>query len=387
MTSRTLYPLSTWAVWVLWVPLSLIVLGGVLVAITDDDMLLFDNPDLWWMGGVGLPAGLMAVYGVARRRRAMLRFASVELAPMLAAGISPVRQAIRASLIVVAVLFVAAALIGPRWGAHLDKQTVYGVDIVVALDVSRSMLARDVEPNRLLQAKQEIRRQLTERAVFQRANRLALLAFAGSTSLRLPLTADHLAFRSKLAEVAIGSAPRGGTAIAEAIRASTDLFARSPEEATKIILLFTDGEDHEGGPIEAARVAFEEHSIRTFTIGVGDRARTVGVRVPISADERRPLLYDGQIVFSKLDVPGMQQISEAGGGQFVLVDNLHRLVDAIAGMHKTRLASEERMQRKPRYQWFVALALLLLGLETIVNERRTAVGDVPQHAWRPEVQP
>jgi Ca-activated chloride channel family protein len=341
MTPRTLYPLSTWTVWVLWVPLLLIVLWGVLVAITDDDTLLFDNPGLWWMGAVGLLAGLMTLYGVARRRRAMMRFASAELLPMLAARISPVRQAIRASLIVVAVLFVTVALTGPRWGVHLDKQTVYGVDVVVALDVSRSMLARDAEPNRLLQAKQEIRRQLTERAVFRRANRLALLAFAGSTSLRLPLTTDHSAFRSKLAEVATESAPRGGTAIAEAIRASTDLFARSPEEATKIILLFTDGEDHEGGPVEAARAAFEEHRIRTFAIGVGDPVRTVGVQVPISADDRKPLLYDGQIVFSKLDVSGLQQISEAGGGQFVLVDDLHRLVDG-AGNDRQRAANGGR---------------------------------------------
>ncbi len=225
MNPRPLYPLTTHASWALALPLALIVLGVVLVAMTDAGELLFDNPHLWWLGG-GVPvAGLLVLYGVVRRRRALERFASVELAPLLALRISPLRQALRAGLIVIAILMIAAAVIGPRWGIYLEKQKVHGVDIVVALDVSRSMLAQDVAPNRLERAKREIRQQLVERAPFQHTNRLALLAFAGSTSLRLPLTTDHISFRSKLQALGVGSAPLGGTAIAEAIRAAGDLFA------------------------------------------------------------------------------------------------------------------------------------------------------------------
>ncbi len=257
MIHSPLYPLMTWAVWVLLLPVALIALAFVLVATTAADTLLFDNPHLWWLACAVPLAGLVVLYGAVRRGRAMERFASARLAPLLAARMSPLRQAMRAALIVVAILMIVVAVIGPRWGIYLEKQRVYGVDMVVALDVSRSMLARDVEPSRLARAKREIRQQLTERAVLGHTNRLALLAFAGSTSLRLPLTTDHVAFRSKLEAIRVGSAPRGGTAIAEAIRASTDLFAKSPKEATKIILLFTDGEDHQGGPAQAARVAFE----------------------------------------------------------------------------------------------------------------------------------
>jgi Ca-activated chloride channel family protein len=383
MNRRALYPLSTWLLWVVALPLALIAIGFATVVTSDAESLLFDGANLWWLGGAGPAAGLIILYGVLRRRRALQRFASAELAPLLARRISPLRQAVRAGLVVAAILMVVAGLIGPRWGIYLEKQKVYGVDIVVALDVSRSMLAEDVQPNRLERAKREIRQQLTERAVFQHTNRLALLAFAGSTSLRLPLTTDHLAFRSKLELTNVGAAPRGGTAISQAIRSAIDLFAKSPEQATKIILLFTDGEDHEGGPAEAAREAFEEHNIRTFTIGLGDPARTVGVQVPAGAgDGRKPLLYDGQIVFSKLDVTGLRQIAEAGGGRFAPIRDLHSLVDAIAGMRRTELSSEERVRHKPQYQWFLAAALILLGLESLISERRASIENLPQRTWQ-----
>ena len=385
MTRRVLYPLSTWIAWALLLPLVLMTLGFVVVATTDAHTLLLDNPHLWWLGGAGPLAGLLVLYGVARRRGALERFTSAELAPLLAARTSPSRQALRASLVVTGVLLIVAAVIGPRWGMHLEKQKVRGVDIVVALDVSRSMLAEDVQPNRLQRARRDIRQQLTERAVFQHAHRLALVAFAGSTSLKAPLTTDHISFRSKLEAIIVGSAPRGGTAIAQVIRSATDLFAKSPQEATKVILLFSDGEDHEGGPVEAAKIALEEHGIRTFTIGVGDPARTVGVQVPVGEDgTRKPLLYDGQIVFSKLDVAGLQQIADAGGGRFAVIHDLHRLVEAIAGMRKAELATEERIRHKPRYQWFLAVALVLLGLETMISERRSSVADLPQRVWQQE---
>lgn len=385
MIRGPIYPRSIWLTWVLFLPLGLIALGFVLVATSDAETLLFDRPDLWWMGAAGPLSALIILYGVARRRRALERFASPDLSSMLTQRLSPTRQAIRSALMVVAILMIVAAIIGPRWGTYLEKQRVYGVDIVVALDVSRSMLARDVKPNRIERAKQEIRQQLTERAVFQRTHRLALMAFAGSTSLRQPLTTDHLSFRTKLEAVDVGSAPRGGTALGEAIQSATDLFVRSPEEATKIILLFTDGEDHEGQPIEAARVAWDEHGIRTFAIGVGDPASTVGAQVPIGDGSNRPLLYEGQIVFSKLDVSGLQRIADAGGGRFASIHDLYRLVDAVDDMHMTLLSSEDRVRHKPQYQWFVAVALLLLALETLINDRSPTAANAPVRVWQQEM--
>jgi Ca-activated chloride channel family protein len=374
-----------WLTWALIIPVGLIVPGFVVVASTSADTLLFDNPHLWWLAGAGPLAAVIVLYGVTRRQRALECFASARLAPLLANCLSPSREAFRAGLLVVAILMVVAGIIGPRWGTHFEAQSVSGIDIVVALDVSRSMQAEDVAPNRLRNAKREIEQQLIDRDVFRRTNRLALMAFAGSTSLKQPLTTDHLAFCTKLDLLDVGHAPRGGTAVAKAIESATDLFGKSPAEATKIILLVTDGEDHEGNPVEAARIAYEEHGIRTFTVAVGDPARTVGARIPVSEGGRqKPLLYNGQIVFSKVDVAGLHRIAEAGGGQFARVTGFKRRVDAIAVLRKTELSNETRLRHKPRYQWMIALALVLLGLEMIIREGSTTREVAPRRLWQLE---
>ena len=367
-------------------PLAFLAVGVALVGLADIGSLPFDNPELWWLLGVAPMAGLLFLYGRARRRRALHRFTSVALAPILAAGISPARQAMRAGLVVLAILLSIVALIGPRWGMYLEKQRVHGIDVVVALDVSRSMLADDVKPNRLEYAKRIIRQQLVERAVFQRSNRLALLAFAGSTSLKAPLTTDHLNFQTRLESLQVGAAPRGGTAIGQAIDAAADLLSPSPEEAVKIIMIFTDGEDHEGGPVEAAKQVAEEQGIKVFTIGVGDPSRTVGVQLPTTTSaDRRPMLHQGQIVFSKLNVAALQEIAQAGGGRYAALEDLRLLVDAVAGMKSAELTTEERRRHKPQYQWFVAAALVLIGLETLISERRRSAEGPPQRAWRQEM--
>jgi Ca-activated chloride channel family protein len=284
---------------------------------------------------------------------------------------------------VMALAFIVAAILGPRWGTYLEKQKAYGVDIVVAVDVSRSMLAADVTPNRLERAKRELRQQLVERGVFQQGSRLALLAFAGTTSLKVPLTTDHLAFQKKLDALNVGSVPRGGTAIGEAIRSASDLLSKSPEHATKIIMVVTDGEDHEGGPVEAAETAKKEQNINVFCIGVGDTNRTAGAEVP-GSQGGKPLLYDGQIVFSKLDVDGLRKISIAGGGAYASLDELPRLVTRIASMKKSELSVEERVRHKPQYQWFLAAGMILLAIETMLREIRSVAADEPSRVWQLE---
>ncbi len=386
MKLRAVHPIWPMVSWALIVPMLMLVVCIFLVVATDIGSLPFDNGQLWWLGaGVPLASGCW-MYGYLRKRRALERFVSAELAPLLAQRVSPSRQAIRAGLMVTGVLMVVAAIIGPRWGLYLEKQKINGVDVVVALDVSRSMLAQDVKPDRLTQAKIQIRQQLTERPVFRHANRLGLIAFAGSTSLRVPLTSDHLAFRTQLDNLGYGSAPGGGTAIGKAIDHATDLFANSPASATKIVLLFTDGEDHEGGPVEAAKQAYESQGIRVFTIGVGDANSSAGVQVPSGGSaQNKPLLHDGQIVFSKLDVASLKKIGQAGGGQYAPLDQLHAVVSNIAGMWQAELSTEQRERHRPRYQWFIAIALLLLGMNTIIGHGGRSQDQSITRVWQQEL--
>ncbi len=386
MKRRKLYSMRLWATAVLAVPMGLGVLAVVVATTADPSALAFDNAHLWWLGAAAPLAGLVALIGAARRCRSLQRFASAELAPLLCDRVSPPRQAVRGMLLIVAILFVICAIIGPRWGMYLEKQKLRGVDIVVALDVSRSMLARDLDPNRIERAKLELRQQLTERGAFQGANRLALLAFAGGTSLRMPLTSDHAAFRTKLEQLRVSSVPRGGTHIAKAVDAATDLFAASPPDATRLILLVTDGENHEGDAVEAALSAYKEKGIRVYGVGVGDPASTAGAQVPFGdAPGAQPLLHDGQIVFSKVDVPGLRALAEAGGGEYAPVESLNRLVDKISNMRGTELTTEERMRRQPQYQWFLAIALILLMMETVMRESRPVAGNAPLRIWQQEV--
>lgn len=386
MSRQAIYSIRAWLVFGLMLPAALVLLGVGVLALTESGEVPFDNPDLWWLVAAVPFAGLLQLFSVWRKRRGMDRFMSRQVAPLLADRVSLGKQACKTGLLVCSVVFLIAAILGPRWGIYLEKEKVRGVDIVAALDVSRSMLANDVKPNRLRKAKELMRQQLTERAVFQGAHRLGLLAFAGSASVRLPLTTDHLAFRSKLDSLRVGGVSRGGTDIGAAIVRATDLFAKSPEQATKIILLFTDGEDLEGRGAEAARQAYEEYGIQVFAIGIGDPTLTAGARVPSGQTGKdKPLLHDGQIVFSKVDTAGLRAIAETSGGRFAMLDDLSVLVDYIANMRGMELSAEERMRHKPRYQWLLLAALILLGTESLLGERKASVVDQPKRIWQQEV--
>ncbi|RJP36525.1 MAG: VWA domain-containing protein [Phycisphaerales bacterium] len=374
MIRGAVYPWTNWLTWVLALPCAAALACVALWAFTGIGDLAYDGLTFWWvLAGVPL-VGLVALWDVSRRRRAVSRFADA-LAPALATQVQPGRQVARATLATFAVLCLALAIIGPRWGTYFEKLEAFGVDIVVALDVSRSMLAEDVRPNRLTRAKQEI-----TRLTFTPSNRLGLLAFAGAASVKTPLTLDHAFFTNALDRIDVDSAPRGGTAIAEAIYTAEEFFAASPPNATRIILVLTDGEDHEGDPVLAAKDVWENSRAHVFVVGVGDPTLPAGATVP-SRPGGPPMTYEGQIVYSKLDVEGMTQIAEVGKGMYVPVEAFRAVVDRIAQMDKEKLTGEERKRQRPRYQVFLAMALAALTLESLIAERRRKLVDVPVRLW------
>lgn len=377
------FSIAGWIVVAVVVPIAIIVAGLLIVVSTDRAALAFDGASYWWVGALIPVVGALMVLGAVGQRRALMRFAGSELIPLLCAGMRPGRKLLRCGLMVCALVFLAAAILGPRWGMYLDKQKIRGVDIVVALDVSRSMLAKDVAPNRIERAKLELKQQLTERGVFRGANRLGLIAFAGATSLRLPLTTDHAAFRNKLDQLAVGSVPRGGTAVAKALDAASDLFAISPADATKIILLVTDGEDHEGAPVETARALFQEQGIRVYTVAAGDPASAVGAQVPMNEKPGAPpLLFENQIVFSKVSDEALKAIASATEGEYVPLESFSRMVARMAALEGKELGTEERMRHRPQYQWFATICLVLLLVESVVRETSSRADDDSARTWQ-----
>src|SRR6266446_738294 len=223
----------------------------------------FANPRILWLLLV-LPPALIAFFWWAGRKRQTLltQFIQARLLPALTVGISARRQRLRATGLVLAVVCLIVALARPQWGFDWEETKQRGLDIVVAIDTSKSMLAEDIAPNRLARAK------LAALDLMQQAksDRLGLVAFAGSAFLQCPLTIDETAFRQSLESLDVNIIPQGGTALAEAI--DTALAAFKEGDNYKALVLLTDGEDHDSGALEAAKKAAAA-DMHIFPVGIG----------------------------------------------------------------------------------------------------------------------
>ncbi|MHC4235134.1 MAG: vWA domain-containing protein, partial [Planctomycetota bacterium] len=257
--------------------------------------------------------GLVYWYGFSRKRRALGRFATANLLGHLMPGVSVGRQVFKAALVLAVIALLVVALSGPRWGERAVEVYRPGVDVMVVLDVSRSMLADDCRPNRLEKARQYINDLLEVLP----GDRIGLVSFAGKAVLSCPLTPNYGWFRMALEEVDPRLAPRGGSNLAEAVR----LAARKLGERTgdhKAILLITDGEDQDSDPQYAARYAFEDDNVRTFAIGLGDAVS--GRRIPMEAEGGSSYVKeeDGSEHYSRMNATILESIAHAGGEGFAV---------------------------------------------------------------------
>jgi Ca-activated chloride channel family protein len=317
----------------------------------------------------------LAAYGFARKRMAMARFASADLLSSLSPRVSPARQRLKSVYMIVGLVFIVAGLMGPRWGEELREFRRKGIDIMVCLDVSRSMLAGDIVPNRLDRAKADIRDLLS----ILPGDRIGLIAFAGKAELKCPLTIDYGFYRLVLDEIDTSSVAVGGSLIGDAIRLASSSFTDQVKNH-KVILVITDGEDHESFPTGAAGDAYEEHGIRVFTIGLGDAA--AGQRIPVNGPDGQTafLQYEGQEVWSKLDPEMLTRMAVVGGGAYVPAGTRNIDIEGIYNEHIATLDEREfeaatKVGQVPRFQWFVAAALVILLLETLTAEWRPVHGE------------
>jgi Ca-activated chloride channel family protein len=324
----------------------------------------------WLLAAVAATIALVLFWrrADASRRAALRRFASPRLLDDLTASVSARRRSLKRALVVAGVLLAGLALAGPQYGFTWEETQRRGIDVLVALDTSRSMLAQDVAPNRLERAKLAVRDLVDKLG----SDRVGLIAFAGSAFLQCPLTLDHAAFLESLDALQPGVIPTPGSDLASALRTAEQALA-TEQRNVKLLVLFSDGEDLGGGAIEAAKHAAEQ-GIRVFTVGVGS---DTGELIPVpSANGGTEFLKDpqGQYVKSKLDAETLRQVADLTGGFYEPLgrrgEGVAAIYDrALAPLPKEELAS--RMRRVPieRFQWPLAVALLCLALEPIVRER------------------
>lgn len=325
-------------------------------------------PTLLWLFALVPAAVAFFFWALRRRRRALQRFAEARLLPTLTPDLDERRQRWRAAMIVLVLALLVLALAGPKWGFHWEEVHREGIDVVVAIDTSRSMLAEDVKPNRLERAKLAI-----EDLVKQlRGDRIGLVAFAGSAFVQCPLTLDYQAFAESLHAINIGIIPKGGTALAEAITTGIEAFEGHEGKHTALVLI-TDGEDHEGKFEDAAQKAAEK-GIKIYTIGIGT---TDGDLIPLTVNGQQMFLKDrrGQVVKSRLDDEALKKIATTTGGVYVHAAGPNLGLDVVyndylAKLERRELKSTMERRFEERFQIPLLLAVVLLVVECLVGERR-----------------
>ena len=324
---------------------------------------------LWFLFSVPVVVALF-VWALRLRRRALEQFAESHLLPILTPNVDYRRQYWRAGLLATALAFLIIAVAGPRWGFQWEEVRREGVDIVIALDTSRSMLTTDVKPSRLERAKLALQ-ELVQKL---QGDRIGLIAFAGSAFIQCPLTLDYGAFLESLRATSVGIIPKGGTALDEAIRTGLAAFENHPSKHHALIII-TDGEDH-AGQVQAASQLAAEKGIKVYTIGVGTPE---GELIPLTVDGRRAFLKDrqGQVVKSRLDTEILQDIAITTGGAYVYDSSPSLGLDEvytryISQLEKRELTSTLERRYEDRFQLPLALGLILLALEPFIRDQRRA---------------
>lgn len=324
--------------------------------------MIFEHPQILWLLLV-LPAVLVLFFwwGERAKQKLLAQFIEARLLTQLTVGISPGRRKLRYSLVILAVACLIIAMARPQRGFDLQEVAQRGLDIMVAVDTSKSMLATDIAPNRLARAKLAAL-ELMQRAV---TDRIGLVAFAGDAFLECPLTIDNTAFQQSVQALDVNSIPQGGTALAAAI--NTSLAAFKEKDHYKALVLFTDGEDNDEGALAAAQNAAKE-GLKIFTIGIGTTEGEL-LNPDLVRDEQ------GNVVKSHLNEALLQQIATATGGFYLPLRGANTM-DTLYERGLAPLPKSEGMEKLVRryheqFQWPLGAAILLLLAEMFLPERRS----------------
>jgi Ca-activated chloride channel homolog len=314
---------------------------------------------------------LMTLLFIILRRnakKAFNRFGDPDLLINLIPEYSASRPILKFILLSIALIFLVLGIAGPQFGSKLTEVKKKGIEVIIALDVSNSMLATDIQPSRLERAKQSI-----AKLVDQMSNdKIGMVVFAGDAYTQLPITTDYVSAKVFLDAIHTDMVPIQGTAIGKAIDLAANSF--SPDEKSKkAIILITDGENFEDDAPKAANSAAEK-GIVVHAIGIG---LPQGAPLPIPGNYGQQNFRkdkDGNIVISKLNESLLQQVSSAGGGIYVRANNtsigLNTIMEALDKLQKTEIESKIYSDYDDRFQYFFAIALILFFVEVLILDRK-----------------
>ena len=315
-----------------------------------------------------IPLIFFMVWGMRKKHQLIQKFCgNLLLSRLVHPGVEKRYQS-KTIFIVLAVFFLIFSLTQPRWGYHWEDLHQRGVDVIVALDVSSSMLAEDIKPNRLERAK----RKITDLLNMLEGDRIGLVAFAGTSFVQCPLTLDYSAARIFLSAIDTQLIPLQGTAIGNAIETSAKAF-QTKEKKSKALILITDGEDQTGKALSAAKSAGSQ-GVKIYTIGIGGE---IGAPLPdLTGNGGYRKTKQGEVILSRLDENTLQQIALETGGSYVRsvtgdIDLKIIYQDQIKkNIEKKELKSERRKIWQERFQWFIFIALIFLFIETFLIEKK-----------------
>lgn len=332
-------------------------------------MLRFQHIE-WFWALIVIPIIYLLHLFVKRWKKEKRReYSDLELIPLMIPAISKGKPFIKLVLYSTAILLLIIAIANPQMGTKLEEVKREGIDIVVAMDVSNSMLAEDLQPNRLERAKRSM-----EQFIERLANdRIGIVVFAGQAYNQLPITTDYAAAKLFLSTISTGTVPVQGTAIGRAIELGMKSF-NFEDSRNKALVIITDGENHEDDAIKAASDAASK-GVFVYTVGMGSQG---GAPIPVESRGQKNYRSDsqGNTVVSKLNEDMLKEIASAGDGIYVRANNsggaMRKIHEEINKLEKSEFESKRFTDFEDRFQPFITLCILLLLLEFMIDERKSS---------------
>lgn len=329
-------------------------------------MFRFENPDILYLLAIIPVLAVLYYFSTWRKRHRLRQYGDMELLQGLMVDVAVWRPQLKLWLALLALACIIIAFARPQYGSKIDTVERKGIEAIIAIDVSNSMLAEDVRPSRMEKAKMLFSNMVDE----MKDDQVGIVVFAGDAFVQLPITNDYVSAKMFLDQIDPSMIRQQGTDIAAALKLARQSFTQR-KNVSRAIFVITDGEDNEGGAVEAAKEA-KEKGIHVFMLGVGSPE---GAHIPIPGTAQYIIDEEGNPVVSRLNEEMCQQIARAGEGAYIYVDNstsaqssLQKYVDKLA---KSNLESNIYSEYDEQFQGFLLIALLLLIIDVLLLERKT----------------